>query len=192
MQIITHNQLKRLILSILLIVCLSVVGLCQELPKNFGKLQVQLFSSEKSNDRLVVAFGGSEGGNTFAEERTADVRQEFFDRGFHFLSIGYFGGRGLPKHLDRISLDAVYDTIRQTSIRLNIPVNEVILLGASRGGELVLNLASNCEFQGVMALVPSSVTVPNLQNKKPTSSWILNNQPVEFIRVDERIVDKKG
>ena len=102
------------------------------------------------------------------------------------------GQRGLPKYLDQISLDAIYDTIVQTSNRLNIPVQEVILLGSSRGGELVLNLASHFEFRGVIALVPSSVTVPYFQNKTVTSSWIVNQEPIPFIDIDQKMVKKEG
>lgn len=171
-----HNERMKRFLSILLISLLPEIGISQKLPKNYGKLETKLFSSEDGGKSFIVAFGGSEGGNTFASEQAEDVRNEFLNRGFHFLSINYFGTKGLPKYIDRISLDAIYDTISQTSKQLDIPTKNIVLLGSSRDGELVLNLASNFEFQGVIALVPSSVTIPNLRNKYPTSSWTLNHE----------------
>ncbi len=179
---------------IVLLASLSFSGDCisQQLPKNHGSLATKLFLSQDDNHSLIVAFGGSEGGNTFASEQTSDVREGFLKRGFHFLAVSYFGTRGLPKTIDRISLDAIYDTIVKTSEQLDISTNNVILLGSSRGGELVLNLASNFEFKGVIALVPANITVPSLQNKKPTSSWILNQKQIEFINIDEKILKREG
>lgn len=178
------------ILSLLLLI--SGQGFCQKLPKNYGKLQAKLFIPESSNKSLIVAFGGSEGGNTFALEKTKEVRDNFLNRGFHFLAIGYFGSKGIPKTLDRISLSAVYDSIQSISSRLEIVSSRIVLLGASRGGELVLNLASHYDFPGVIALVPSNVTVPNLNNKAPTSSWTLNDKEVPFIQIDEKEVNQEG
>jgi esterase/lipase len=187
-----HNEIMKILLSILLISLLPEIGISQKLPKNYGKLETKLFSPEDGGKSLLVAFGGSEGGNTFASEQTKDIRNEFLNRGFHFLSINYFGTKGLPKYIDRISLDAVYDIIQQTGKNLNISNDNIVLLGASRGGELILNLASNFKFRGVIALVPSSVTIPNLQNKNPTSSWILNQKQIEFIDIEETVLKKEG
>lgn len=185
------NKMK-IVLSILLISLLPIIGISQKLPKNHGKLETKLFSPEDGGNSLLVAFGGSEGGNTFASERTENVRNQFLNRGFHFLSINYFGTKGLPKYIDRISLDAIYDTIAKIGKNLTISNDNIVLLGASRGGELILNLASNFEFRGVIALVPSSVTVPNFHNKKLCSSWVLNNKEVEFIKIDEKVLNKEG
>lgn len=182
----------KIILFILLLLSLPETGYCQKLPKNFGKLEAKLFSSDSSRKKLIVAFGGSEGGNTFAAAHTEDVRNNFLKRGFHFLSIAYFGKKRLPKKLDRISLNAVYDTVMQTGERLHIPASEIILLGASRGGELVLNLASHFDFKGVIALVPSNLTVPYLEHKKPVSSWLLHQKPLEFADIDKSAVNEKG
>lgn len=187
-----HNERMKRFLSILLISLLPEIGISQKLPKNYGKLETKLFSSEDGGKSFIVAFGGSEGGNTFASEQAEDVRNEFLNSGFHFLSINYFGTKGLPKYIDRISLDALYDTISQTSKQLDIPTKNIVLLGSSRGGELVLNLASNFEFQGVIALVPSSVTIPNLRNKYPTSSWTLNHEQIGFIGIDEAVLKREG
>ena len=64
--------------TVIVILCLSIglfeTGLCQKkMPKNYGEIEVKLFSSDNGRSSLVVAFGGSEGGNTFANEHTADA-----------------------------------------------------------------------------------------------------------------------
>ncbi len=83
-------------------------------------------------------------------------------------------------------------TISRTSKKLDISTNNVILLGSSRGGELVLNFASNFEFKGVIALVPASVTVPNPQNRNPTSSLTFNHKQIEFLNIDAAILKREG
>ena len=123
-------------LTFLLLLTALSRSLGQSLPKNYGTIQTKLFLADNKAKILVVAFGGSEGGNTFASEQTKDLRGKFLDRGFAFLSIAYFGDKGLPKKLDRISLNAIYDTIRNVSRRIKIDSNKILLVGASRGGEL--------------------------------------------------------
>lgn len=164
----------------------------QSFPKNYGKIQTKLFITSTQNKRLVVAFGGSEGGNTFANEQTEDVRLEFLARGFSFLSIGYFGDKGLPKKLDRISLDAIYDTIQSVSRQLKIDSNKIFLIGASRGAELALNLASRYSFSGVIALVPPNVSFPEINKKASTSSWTYHNKEVPYIRLQYDSIMKNG
>ena len=50
-----------------------------------------------------------------------EKRDSLIDKGYAVLAIGYFGSYGAPQHLDRISLDAISDTIiniaRQSSLR---------------------------------------------------------------------------
>ena len=165
---------------------------CQKLPKNYGNLETELFLSQIPNNSLVVAFGGSEGGNTFANEQNRDIRQDFLNRGFHFVSIGYFGTKGLPKRLDRISLSAVNDTIHNISHDLGIGYSDILLVGGSRGGELVLNLAGPFSFMGVIAMVPSNITIPNHNNKKTTSSWTFNDIEVPYFDIDKILIRYKG
>lgn len=141
---------------------------------------------------MVVAFGGSEGGNTFANEQTKSVREDFLQRGFHFLAVNYFGTKGLPKNLDRISLSAIKDTIQNISQNLKIPYSKILLVGASRGGELVLNLACRFDFMGVVALVPANITIPSYNKKKTTSSWTFNDLEVPYYNINETLVKKEG
>ena len=153
----------------------------QSLPKDYGTIQTKLFTGDSQNQMLIVAFGGSEGGNIFANEDQKGLRNRFHRLGFSFLSVGYFGDKGLPRKLDRISLNAVYDTIKNTSSRLKIDSNRILLIGASRGAELALNLAIRYNFMGVIALVPPSVSLPYANNKQSTSSWTYNDKEVPYL-----------
>lgn len=141
---------------------------------------------------LVVAFGGSEGGNVFATEETKSIRARFSQLGFSFLSVGYFGDNGLPKKLDRISLTAIYDTIQIVSKRLKIGTDKILLVGASRGAELALNLASRHEFMGVIALVAPSVSFPEASDTESTSSWTHNDTEVPYLKLSYDLIKTHG
>ncbi len=181
-----------LLIAVSLLLAVNQIAFCQAKPKNYGKLKSEVFAGKPGDTLMVVAFGGSEGGNMFAEEKTEDVRARFHQRGFHFVAISYFGGRGLPKDIDRISLGAIHDTISHISSRLDIKPSNVLLLGASRGGELVLNLGSRTECLGVVALVPSSITVANISSKVATSSWTWKDEEIPFLKMDSKIVKTDG
>ena len=180
--------------TVLILILLTTSSYCrgQSQPKNYGALKTKLFIADVQNEILIVAFGGSEGGNIFENDETRDVRAKFLERGFSFLSIGYFGDKGLPKKLDRISLNAVYDTIKSICRQIKIDSNKIVLIGASRGAELALNLASRHNCLGVVALVPPSVSFPNVDKKENTSSWTFNNKEVPYLNLPYGLIKKDG
>ncbi|MCF6361533.1 MAG: alpha/beta hydrolase [Cyclobacteriaceae bacterium] len=182
---------KWTILILMLLTTFSY-GFGQSQPKNYGVLKPELFIADLQNKMLVVAFGGSEGGSVFGSDVTRDVRAKFLERGYSFLSIGYFGAKGLPKELDRISLNAVYDTIINISRKIKIDVDKIVLIGASRGAELALNLASRHNFLGVVALVPPNVSLPYIGKRENTSSWIFNNKQVSYLNLPYGLIRKDG
>jgi len=179
-------------LSFLLLMIAYSPSLGQSVPKNYGRIQTKLFLGDNKSQALMVAFGGSEGGNTFASEQSNDLRAKFLDRGFSFLSIGYFGDKGLPKQLDRISLNAIYDTIKNVCRRINLDSSKIVLIGASRGAELALNLASRYNVMGVIALVPPSVSIPYVDNDKNNSSWMFDNKEVPYLRLQYDLIKMDG
>jgi len=179
-------------LVFLLLVTISFCGFGQSLPKNYGRIKTKLFAGPNHDKMLVVAFGGSEGGNIFASDQTKDLRTRFSQLGFSFLSIGYFGEKGLPKRLDRISLTAIYDTIQIISRHLKINSNNILLIGASRGAELALNLASRYDFMGVIALVAPSVSFPNIDNKGNTSSWTFDDKEAPYLQLPYDLIKQNG
>ena len=152
------------------------------LPKNHGVVDVQLFLGESQNQPLIVAFGGSEGGNVMASDPLKETRDQFLQLGYAFLAIGYFGTENTPKTLDRVSLNAIYDSIISACTHSKVNKDKIILYGGSRGAELILNLASRYEdIDAVVALSPANVSLPSKFGWSESSSWTFHNEEVPYI-----------
>lgn len=185
------GSIKRISIIVVSIVAVLVFGLYlffsfykPLLSENYGKVDAQLFIGDSDNQPLIVAFGGSQGGNTWTEDYWAEMRNKFLQQGYAVLSIGYFNTSNTPEALDRISLNAIYDTIKTVSNHPRINKNKIALLGNSKGGELVLNLASRYEeIDAVVALVPSHITFPSITITGNTSSWHYNDEEISTIGV---------
>jgi pimeloyl-ACP methyl ester carboxylesterase len=153
------------------------------LPTEHGHVETKLFLSDSESQPLVVGFGGSEGGNVLASDQLKAERDKFLQRGYAFLAVGYVGTETTPASLDRISLNAIHDSIMSV-IHKHPTINKrkVVLYGGSRGGELVLNLASRYhDYGAVIALVPSNVSLPTRFGWSATSSWTFDDQEVPYI-----------
>lgn len=160
------------------------------LSRDHGVVDHKLFLSAEEKRPLVVAFGGSEGGMVYADEVTRDLRDSILSLGYHFLAIGYFGTPNTPKQLDRISLDAIYDTIHSVSQHPMIYSDRVAVFGGSRGGELVLNLASRfTEIDAVIAIVPANVSLPSRFGWGETSSWTFKQEEIPYITATDDSVE---
>ena len=158
-------------------------------PRNHGHVDVKLFLADADNQPLIVAFGGSEGGNTFASHRLKEERDKFLARGYAFLAVGYFRTETTPASMDRISLDAIHDSIVSLINRHpEINKNKVVLYGGSRGGELALNLASRYQdFHAVIAIAPSNVSLPTRFGWGATSSWSFLDEEVPYLSSERRV-----
>ncbi len=152
-------------------------------------VDIQLFLGESQNQPLIVGFGGSEGDNVMASEQLRETRDQFLQRGYAFLAVGYFGTENTPKTLDRVSLNAIYDSIVSASNHPKINRNQIILYGGSRGGELILNLASRYEdIDAVIALVPANVSLPSKFGWRETSSWTFHNEDIPCITASKESI----
>lgn len=160
------------------------------LSDNHGKMDTHLYLSDGAKQPLIVAFGGGSGGNDWERNYLKDKRDSLLVHGFAVLAIGYFRTENSPSSLDRISLNSIADTILSIARRTpHIDTSRIVLMGASKGGELVLNLASRYScFKGVIALSTSHVSFPALTISANTSSWMYNNQEVKYVPAPFRIV----
>ena len=182
-------MIKKILIGIATIIIVLFVGILlafkfysPPLSEKYGNVDTKLFLGNGEQQPLIVAFGGSQGGNTWAEEYWSDIRSKFIDQRYAVLAIGYFKSENTPEVLDRISLDAIHDTIMGISNHPKINRDKIALLGSSRGAELVLNLASRYEdFDAVVALVPSCVTFPSLTLTSNTSAWTFKDEEVDFV-----------
>src|SRR5947209_2937261 len=84
----------------------------------------------------VIVLGGSEGG--LADRHAALLAS----KGFTTLSVAYFGVDGLPAHLHRVPIEGVRAAAAWLRERPQVAGDKVGVVGASKGGELSLLLAS--------------------------------------------------
>jgi dienelactone hydrolase len=173
------------------VVVLVLLGLCvylflenyiSPIDKNYGKVETKLYLGESNNQPLIVGFGGSEGGNAWDSDYWKPTRDEFLKRGYAFLAVAYFGTKNTPSSLDRISLNAIHDCILKVAENPKINKSKIAIIGGSKGGELVLNLASLYDdINAVVAIVPSNVSFPAHTLMSNTSSWMYNDEELPFI-----------
>lgn len=151
------------------------------LSENQGKVQTRLYLGESDNQPLIVGFGGSEGGNAWDSNFWKPTRDKFLSKGYAFLAVGYFGTKETPNSLDRISLNAIHDAIVEISKNPKIDSQKIAIIGGSKGGELVLNLASYFDdIDAVVAMSASHVSFPAITMMSNTSSWTLNDKELPY------------
>ena len=179
-------------LGLLTIAVLGIVHLFTHVPElsdKHGIVDAKLYLSEAEKQPLFVGFGGGGGGNDWVRNYLKGKRDSLNEKGYAVLAIGYFKAIGTPKNLDRISLDAIRDTIMSIAKHPMIDASKIILFGGSRGGELVLNLASRYkDFNGVIAGSTSNVSFPAITMYANTSSWMYKNEEVTYVPAPLRTI----
>lgn len=169
-------------LSLLILGFLYLFTHVPKLSNRHGVVEAKLYLGNSGKQPLFVGFGGGGGGNDWVRSYLKGKRDSLNQKGYAVLAIGYFKSNGTPRNLDRISLDAIRDTILSIAQHPQIDASKIILFGGSRGGELVLNLASRYkEFNGVVAASTSNVSFPAITLYANTSSWTYKNQEVPYV-----------
>ena len=163
---------------------------------SFGQIKLEtqnidsrLYFSEGENQPLVVGLGGAEGGNAWDSDHWKETRDQFLEKGYAFLALGYFGSPDTPAFLEKIAIEDVYNAIKVASQQENIDSTRIAIVGGSRGGDLALLLGSyypdiNC----IVALVPSHAAFPGHTMHFTTSAWTYNNNELPFIPVNEEAI----
>ena len=162
---------------------------------NTPNVDSRLYLGEGNNQPLLVGLGGSEGGNAWDSDYWKKTRDQFIAKGYAFLAIGYFRGKGTPDTLDKIAIDQVHDAILEACKNKKINRKRIGIIGGSRGGDLALLLGSYYkDIKCVVALVPSHVTFPGHTNHFTTSAWTFKGKELPFVPVNEEAVPfmKKG
>ena len=90
---------------------------------------------------LVFLFGGSEGGMPYQKSDKTCI-DDLHKKGYHVVTVAYFNYKDLPKDLNRIPLDRFKKTLEQYRHLPSVDPQATAVIGTSKGGELVLNLAS--------------------------------------------------
>ena len=149
----------------------------------------RLYLGEGTKQPLIVGLGGSEGGNAWDSDYWKKTRDQFIAKGYAFLAIGYFGGKGTPDTLNKISINQVHDAILEASKNKKINKRKIAIIGGSRGGDLALLIGSYFkDIKCVVALVPSHVAFPGHTNHFTTSAWTFDDKELPFVPVNEEAV----
>ena len=179
---------KRTKRSLLIIPLIFIAGISYiftygpSLPKESGVVETLLYLGNSDNQPLIVTFGGAEGAIDWHRNHMKGKRDSLIQKGYAILAIGYFNADGTPKNLDRISLDAISDTIMKVAKKNKIDESKIALIGGSKGGELILNLASRYkQYKAVIALSTSNVTFPAITWSANTSSWTYKGKEVPYV-----------
>ena len=181
--------------TILVIISLNGSHLYAQDKLNTPNVDSRLYLGEGKNQPLLVGLGGSEGGNAWDSDYWKKTRDEFIAKGYAFLAIGYFRGKGTPDTLDRIAIDKVHDAILEACKNKKINKKRIGIIGGSRGGDLALLLGSYYkDIKCVVALVPSHVAFPGHTSHFTTSAWTFKGKELPFVPVNDEAVPflKKG
>lgn len=180
------QNLKHLIFGLLLIISSnSFAQTILETPNVESKLYV----GDGVNQPLIVGLGGSEGGNAWTSDYWKKTRDQFIERGYAFLAIGYFGAKGTPDKLEKIAIEDVHYAIELAKKNKKINKQKIAIIGGSRGADLALLLGSYYDdIKGVVAIVASNVTFPGNTNHFTTSTWTYQNKELPFVPVNDEAV----
>jgi len=153
------------------------------------RIESILYVGPGKEQPLIVGLGGSEGGNAWASDRWKATRDQFLQRGYAFVALGYFGATGTPTQLDRIAIEDIHNAIITAANHPQIRKDRIAIVGGSRGADLALLVASYYpDITCVVGLVASHVVFPGHTQELTTSSWTYQGKELPFVPVNEEAV----
>lgn len=148
-----------------------------------------LYLGEDQNQPLIVGLGGSEGGNAWTSDRWKETRDQFIEKGYAFLAIGYFNAKGAPPILNRIAIEDIHNAIIAAADNPKINKTKIAVIGGSRGGDMALLLGGYYkDITCIVGIVPSHVVFPGHTNHFTTSCWTFEDKELPFVPVNEEAV----
>lgn len=133
----------------------------------------------------VVVVGGSEGGLGNHVDRTAARLQQ---EGFTALALSYWGGEGQPQSMDALPLETFTTAFDWLRGQPAVDPENLAFMGASKGGEAAMLLASRTpELKAVVGYVPSSVVWAGVDMREPWnmvnigSTWSSGGEPLPYL-----------
>ena len=123
----------------------------------------------------VLMLGGSEGGL-----QPTLLAKMLAVHGYPTLRLAYFDAPGLPRYLDKIPVEYAGKALRYLARQPGVDPHRVVVLGASRGGELAELLGVHYPdlVHGVVALTAANVAIVGLHGK--SSAWTWHGRQVPF------------
>ena len=143
-----------------------------------GRMQgFRFVPKEKSHKGLVICFGGSEGSPNF------ETAKRLAEEGYETFALFMYGMKNQQQTLRKIPLEQFENVI--SYINKNIKDNKPIsVLGASKGAEYALNLASKYpEIDNLILISPSSYNFAGLDFKDYGSSWTYKGKELPYIDI---------
>lgn len=177
---------KSIVLTIALL--FTGIAIAQDTLKA-KNVQAVLYLGKGKNQPLVVGLGGSEGGNAWASNHWKKTRDQFIEKGYAFLAVGYFGCKNTPDLLEKIAIEDVHNAIEEAAKNQKINKNKIGIVGGSRGGDLALLLGSYYkDIKCIVGLVSSHAVFPGNTSHFSTSTWSYKGKELPFVPVNDEAV----
>ena len=181
------QNVRRFIIG--LFIALSYNSSFAQIPLETPNVESKLYLGSGKNQPLIVGLGGSEGGNAWASNYWKKTRDQFIEKGYAFLAIGYFNAKGTPDTLNKIALEDVYNAINIAAKNENVNPKKIAIVGGSRGADLALLLGSYYQdISCVVSVVGSNAVFPGHTTHFSTSCWTYQNKELPFVPVNEAAV----
>lgn len=175
-------------LSLILVLIISANSFAQVTLQTPNTESI-LYLGKGKNQPLIVGLGGSEGGNAWASDYWKKTRDQFIEKGYAFLAIGYFGAKGTPDILNKIAIEDVYNAIKIATKNKQVNKKKIAIIGGSRGADLALLLGSYYNYiDCVVSIVGSSAVFPGHTTHFTTSCWTYQNKELPFVPVNDEAV----
>lgn len=138
-----------------------------------------LIPNKKLHNGIVICYGGSEGSPNFENAR------RLAEQGYETLSVFMFGMKNQPKTLVKIPLEQFEDVLKYVNREIK-DKSPITVLGASKGAEYALNLATRySEISNLILIAPSAYTFAGLDFNNYGSSWTYKNKEIPFIDIKQ-------
>nr|WP_315154736.1 acyl-CoA thioester hydrolase/BAAT C-terminal domain-containing protein [uncultured Flavobacterium sp.] len=166
----------------------SIFGYAQDTIKT-KNVEAVLYLGKGKKKPLVVGLGGSEGGNAWTKEYWKKTRDQFIEKGYAFLAVGYFGCRNTPEILDKIAIDDVHAAILEATKNKNIDKKKIAVIGGSRGADLALLLGVYYEdITCVVGMSSSHAVFPGHTQEFNSSCWTFDGKELPYVPVNEEAI----
>jgi dienelactone hydrolase len=142
------------------------------------------FQDRNQRYLTIILLGGSEGGKPSRVSVIKKVIEKTVERGYAVLSLAYFGMKSMPRSLESIPLEYFERAMSWLAEQPAVVPNHYAIIGGSKGGELVLLLASRYpEIRAVVGIVPGSVVFQGIPRGfyEPRSSWSYKGQELPYV-----------